>query len=236
MSVVSVILGILILLVGIAILDRCSRILSNLRWLQDRFLSKSPSTERVWRLDLAHEFFSLKENLAPLFFMPLSHIANDLKKMNDLVDDEFNKKLKKWEDLELKEMEAFSETKPVDDTAFIPSDSLKEALRNWSEQRGVMNIVNNWNNLFREVYLELISGKIKIPEAEEKLEKINSFSLILRRDCSEEVESIYNERVLSWDAGEWRSRLDFLREKGKDDNDLKNEMWKMDLLNNKEQA
>jgi len=234
MLVALIVLGILILSVGLAILDRCSRILSNLRWLQDRFLSKSPSTERVWRLDLAHEFFSLKEDLAPLFFMPLSHIANDLKKMNDLVDDEFDKKLKRWEDLELKEMESFSETKPADDTAFLPSDSLKEALRNWSEQRDEMNIVENWNNLFREVYLELISGKIKIPEAEEKLEPINSFSLVLRGARSEEVEGIYNEWASNWDAGKWKSRLDFLRKKKEDDNDFKNEMLKADILSNKE--
>lgn len=232
MSFVLIVLGILILLVGIAILDRCRRILSNLRWLQDRFLSKSPSTEKVWRLDLAHEFFSLKENLAPLFFMPLSHIANDLKKMNDRVEEEFDEALKRWEDLELKEMEAFSETNRADETAFIPSDSLKEALRNWSEQRDIMNIVGNWNNLFSEVYLEMISGKIKISEAEEKLEPVSSFSLLLRRGRSEEVECIYNEwAALNWDAGNWKSRLDFLRKKKEEDNDFKNEMRKMDILN-----
>ena len=235
MSVALIVLGALILLVGFFILDRCNKILSNLQWLKDRFISKSPFTETGWRLDLAHEFISLKEDLAPLFFMPLSHIANDLKIMNERGDEEFDKKLKRWEDLELKEMEAFSKTKPTDDTAFIPSDSLKKALREWSEQRDETNIVENWNNLFREVYLELLSGKIKIPEAEEKLKPINSFSLG-RGARSEEVEGIYNDWASKWGAGEWKSRLDYLLKKEEFDNDFKNEMRKMDISNNKEQT
>ena len=212
-SIALIVLSIVIVCLGISILNRCNKILAAVEWLQQRFMSKSPGTGIASRFNLAHEFFSMKEQLAPLFFMPLADIAGEIKRMGDNITEAFDKTLKDLDRIEVKEMEDFAATNPPDGKAFIPSDNLKRALKAWSIERYKMNVVEEWTNLLKDVYLDLLNAKISIKEAEEKLNCVSSLGLHLRVEVDHKFEEIFNRHASSWEAEKWRNHLDFLHKR-----------------------
>lgn len=208
-----IVLSIVIVWLGVSILNRCNKILSAVEWFQQRFMSKSPGTGKVWHRDLAQEFFSMKEQLAPLSFLPLADIAGEIKRMGDDVAEAFDKTLKDWERIERKEMEDFAATNPPDGKAFIPSNNLKYALKAWAIERYKENVVEEWTNLLKDVYLDLLHAKISIEEAEEKLNCVSSLELSFRAEVEPKVEEIINQWASGWEAEKWRNRLHFLQKK-----------------------
>jgi hypothetical protein len=199
-----------IALIGIAILDRCNKILSSVQLLRRRFLGDPPTTGTVKNPNLAFEFFSIKEKIAPLFFMPLAHTAGEIKRMYDMVAKEFEETLEVWRSCERSEMEAFAARNPPDGRAFPPSDNLRRALKAWSLARHKANVIEGWTNLFAETYVGLLSGKITLGDAEERLKGVDSLSLRMR-DHSE-VEKIFHSWSSNWDADRWKRRWNHLRE------------------------
>ena len=220
-----------LLFVGLTIIDRCNKLIAGVQWLQDRFLSKSPSTGTVWRLDLAHEFFTMKEQLAPILLMPLVSIANTITRANESVNKEFEKSLKLWDKYELEEMEDFDKSNPPEGEELVDSDKLKSALKQWAGECNKLNIVLGWIKTFQEVYLNLISGKINIKNAENKLKCVNSYVIYCTNDV--EVDLIYNDWTTKWSADNWKQRLEHLRSMKKADEEFQLEMRKIDILSDR---
>ena len=226
-----IVLVVALLFMGIIIIERCNKLIASVQWLQDRFLSKSPVTGKVWRLDLGHEFFTMKEQLAPIFLMPLISIANTITRADESVNEEFEKTLILWEKYELEEMEAFDKSNPPEGKEFIASDRLKDALKKWAGERNKFNIISGWIKIFQEVYLDLISGKINIKNAEEKLKCVNRFAIWRTNDV--EVDLIYNDWSSNWSAENWKKRLEHLRSMKKAEEDFQLEMRKIDILSDR---
>ena len=173
-------------------------------------MGESPATGTVRHPNLAFEFFSIKEKLAPLFFMPLAHTAGEIKRMYDGVAKEFEEALEVWRNCERSEMEAFASKNFPDGESLTPSDNLKRALKAWSLARHKANVIEGWTNLFAETYVELLSGRITLGDAEELLKCVDSLSLRMR-DHSE-AEKIFHSWASNWDANKWKKRLNHLRE------------------------
>jgi len=194
-----IVLSIMIVWLGVSILKRCDKILSAVERLQQRFMS--------------NEFLSMKklEKLAPLFFMPLADIAGEIKRMDDDTKEAFDKTLKDLQAIEVKEMEDFAATNPPDGKAFIPSDNLKEALKAWSIESYKAEVIYEWTNLLKDVYLDLLTAKITIKEAEEKLDCVSSLRLHLDVEVDHKFEEIFNREASRWEAEKWRNHLDYLR-------------------------
>jgi len=197
-------------LVGIAILDRCNKLISSVQWLQKRFLGDAPPITIDRHPDLALEFFAIKEKLTPLFFMPLASAAIEIKRMYEIVDKQFEETLEAWKALEREEMEAFAATNPPDGKAFAPSDNLKRALRAWASERHRANLVEKWTYLFTETYVKLLSGKITLGEAEERLKRVDPIILRIRDPI--EVGKIFNAWASNWEGDKWEKRLNHLRQ------------------------
>ncbi len=210
MSLALLIIGISIVLVGIAILDRCNKIFSILKWLQRQFMGESPHITIDRHPNLALEFFTIKEKLTPLFFMPLASIATEINRMYEILNNQFKETLEVWRDIERKEMEAFDATSPPDGKAFIPSDNLKRSLRAWSLERHKANVIEKWTHQFTETYVELLSGKIPLSEAEERVKGINPIILNIRDPFKEA--KVFNSWASNWEADKWKKRLNHLRE------------------------
>jgi hypothetical protein len=206
-----IVLSIAIVWLGVSVLNRCNKILSAVEWFQQRFMSKSPGTDKAWHRDLAEELFSIKEQLAPLSFLPLADIAVEIKRMGDDVAEAFDKTLEDWERIEQKEMEDLAATNPPDGKAFIASDNLKYALRAWAIERYKKNVVEEWTNLLKDVYRDLLNARIGIGEAEEKLNFVSSFELSFRAKVDPKVQEIINGYASNWEGEKWRNRLDFLQ-------------------------
>lgn len=179
-SIALIVLSIVIVWLGVSILKRCDKILSAVERLQQRFMS--------------NEFLSMKklEKLAPLFFMPLADIAGEIKGMDDDTNEAFHKTLKDFQRIEVKEMEDFAATNPPDGKAFIPSDNLKKALKAWSIQSYKAEVIYEWTNLLKDVYLDLLTAKITIKEAEEKLDCVSSLRLHSDVEVGHKFEEIFN--------------------------------------------
>ena len=195
-SIALIVLSIMIVWLGVSILKRCDKILSAVERFQQRFMS--------------NEFFSMKK-LAPLFFMPLADIADEIKRMDDDSKEAFHKTLKDLEAIEVKEMEDFAATNPPDGKAFIPSDNLKEALKAWSIESYKAEVIYEWTNLLKDVYLDLLTAKITIKEAKEKLDCVSSLRLHLSVEVDHKFEEIFNRMASYWEAEKWRNHLDHLR-------------------------
>ena len=195
---------------GIGMLDRCNKIISSIQWLQRRFVSDPPLFPISKHPNLALEFFAIKEKLTPLFFMPLAATAVEIRRMYEIVDKQFSETLEVWKALERKEMEAFASKNPPNANAFVPSDDLKRALRAWASERHKANLVEKWTYLFTETYVELLSGKIKLREAEERLKRVDPVALRVRDPI--EVGKIFNSWASNWEGDNWKKRLNHLRE------------------------
>jgi hypothetical protein len=94
---------------------------------------------------------------------------------------------------------------------FVPSEELKAALKGWANEKHKMNLIEGWNKLFTDVYVELFSGKISISDAEARVSPISSF-VLYESEGSTEVQRIYESLASKWKAGQWKSRLAHLRE------------------------
>jgi hypothetical protein len=210
LSLVLLIIGVSILLVGIGILHRCNKIFSGLEWLQKRFMGESPHIAIDRHPNLALEFFTIKEKLTPLFFMPLASTANEIKQVYENVKKPFEETLEVWRNLERKEMETFAATNPPEGKAFAASDDLKRSLRAWSLERHKANVIEKWTYLFTETYVELLSGKITLGEAEERLKRVNPINLSVRDHFAEA--KIFNSWASNWEGDNWKKRLNHLRE------------------------
>lgn len=210
MSVALLIIGVSIVLVGIAILNRCHKIFSCLEWLQRRFMGESPHIIIDQHPTLALDFFTIQEKLAPLFFMPLASTAMEIKRMYEEVKKPFEETLEAWREFERKEMEAFEGMSPPEGKGFAPSDDLRKSLKAWSGARYRANVIEKWTYLFTETYVALLSGKITLSEAEGRLKRVNSIHLAVRDHFAEA--KIFNSWAANWEAGNWRKRLQQLRE------------------------
>ena len=210
LSLALLIVGISLFLVGIAILDRCNKIISSIQWLQRRFMGEAPPVAPDKHPHLALEFFTIKEKLAPLFFMPLASAAIEIKQMYETVDKQFTETLELWKALEREEMETFSGTNPPDGKVFLPSENLKRALRSWASERHKANLVEKWAYLFTEIYVELLSGKIHLSEAEDRLRRVDPMILRIRDPI--EVGKIFNSWASNWEGDNWKKRLNHLRQ------------------------
>jgi len=173
-------------------------------------MGESPATGTGQHPNLAFEFFSIKEKIAPLFFMPLAYTAGEIKRMYDRVAMEFEESLEIWRNYERSEMENFAARNPPDGRAFTPSDNLRRALKAWSLERHKANVIEGWTNLFTQTYVELLSGKITLGDAEERLKCVDSLSLRMRDHSA--VEKIFHSWASNWDADKWKKRLNHLRE------------------------
>jgi len=209
-TLLLLILGIAIILVGIAILDRCNKMYHSVEWLQRRFMAESPQIIINRSPNLALEFFTIKEKLAPLFFMPLAPIAVEIKQMYENVNKRFEETLEVLRARERKEIEAFAATVPPEGKSFPPSDDLRKSLRAWAVERHKADIIEKWTHLFTETYVGLLSGKISLGEAEKKLKNVNPLVLNIR-DHSAEAK-IFHSWASNWEAGRWKNRLSHLRE------------------------
>ena len=109
--------------------------------------------------------------------MPLASTANEIKRVYENVKKPFAETLEVWRNLERKEMETFAATNPPEGKAFAASDDLKRSLRAWSLERHKANVIEKWTYLFTETYVELLSGKITLGEAEERLKRVNPINL-----------------------------------------------------------
>jgi len=209
-SFVLLILGISIVLVGIAILDRCHKIFRSVEWLQRRFVADSPQIIINRYPNLALEFFTLKEKLAPLFLIPLASVAIEIKRMYENVNKRFEETLEVCRDYERKELEAFAAAPPPDGKPFVPSEDLKRSLKAWSVERNKADVIEKWTHLFTETYVGLLSGKITLREAGKKLKPVNPNNLDFRDHFAEA--KIFNSWASNWEAGKWQKRLAYLRE------------------------
>ena len=226
METAIIVLGIGIVLIGISILKRCNKILANVEWLEGRFLSQSPATGLTWKLDLAHEVFSMRERLAPLFFLPFAYEANQIRQLRDTTNEEFEKTLKKWERIEREEMEYSA----AQGDEFAPSGNLEEALRAWCLERHKTNVVDKWEDLFKDVYIDLITGKVNLHDAGERLEAVSSLKLAFITESDPEVENIFKDWSANWAPEKWKERLRHLQEREDGDQDFKREMRKQEIL------
>jgi hypothetical protein len=210
LSLVWILIGISLVALAVAILDRCSRIFSCLEWLRKQFAGEPPHIIIDRHPNLALEFFSIKEKIGPLYLMPLASTALEIKRMYEEVSKRFEETLEAWRDMERKEMEAFAATNPPEGKGFAPSDDLKRSLRAWSGERHRADVIEKWTYLFTSTYVELFSGKVTLPEAEERLKRVNSLSLGMRDHFAEA--KIFNYWASNWEAESWRKRLGHLRE------------------------
>jgi hypothetical protein len=184
--------------------------ISILQCFQRRFRGETPHITIGRHPHLALEFFTIKEKLTPLFFIPLASIAIEIKRMYEIVNKQFEETLKVWRDFERKEMEAFAAMNPPDGKAFTPSDNLKRSLRSWSLERHKANVIEKWTYLFTETYVELLSGKITLSEAEERLKCVDPIALRIRDHF--EVREIFNSLASNWEADRWKKRLNHFRQ------------------------
>jgi len=198
-------------------------------------VTKAPSSRGIWYLDLAQEILSIKRALAPLRLWPLADAANDIVAADDEQDRAFEEKMKEYQRWEQAELEAFAKTTPPDysDQAFTPSESLKRTLQGFALQWYKRDAVAGWKDLFREVYIELLSGKITPEEAGGKLEKVDTIDLRLAdldlfadkldNAAKDRIQEIYDLHASKWDAAHWRARLDHLRDMKKFENEEETE-------------
>lgn len=194
MSTEFIVMGVIVLGLGLAILNHCRKIRSDLEWLQARFVS-----ERGRHIDLASEF----EKLAPLCFLPLADVANEIRRASDAMAEEFDRTLRYWERLELKELEAFAVTKASYDKPFVPSQDLKGALKRWSVVRHKVNVVSEWESLFRDVFLSLMSGKLNVTDAKQRLKDVKQL-VLFDIDSGRDPEA---EKIVEEIFKEWTSKL-----------------------------
>ena len=141
--------------------------------------------------------------------MPLASTANEIKRVYENVKKPFAETLEVWRNLERKEMETFAATNPPEGKAFAASDDLKRSLRAWSLERHKANVIEKWTYLFTETYVELLSGKITLGEAEERLKRVNPINLSVRDHFAET--KIFNSWASNWEADTWKKRLNHLR-------------------------
>lgn len=164
-----------------------------------------------------NSFFETKKQLHGVVeLIPLYSVANDLNNSWFLESDDFDKTLKKWEKIELNELENFAATKPEENAQFLPSADLKNALKDWTLSCYKIGLINKWKSLYQTVFCDLMGGKLNLEEAKKKLESVSPFSLSYIVD-SPEAEDIYKDWAKNWNTPEWRKRLDFLHEQKKYD-------------------
>ena len=193
---ILIVLNIIIVFVIFSILSYIKKISSEIEFFQNSF------------------FKTKKELFGLLEFMPLYGIARDLYRQEQIESDEFDIALRRWGKIELKELENFAAIKPDENAAFVPSDDLKNALRDWSLCCYKIGLINDWKALYQTVYCDLMGGKINLEDAEKKLKTVSPFSLTLTV-VSPEAEDIYNDWAKNWNTPEWKKRLDFIREQNK---------------------
>ena len=200
--------GIIIIVLGLVILDRCKSIHSELQWLRARFVSKRPS-EFGRPINLADEL----ESLAPLYFIPFVDVASEIRRVKATVAKKMDQSVEFWEQLELQEMEAFATKSNAYEKSFTPSTALISAQKLWFIERLKLDQVGEWEALFQTVFLNLIAGKLDITEAKNELERINFTKIsMLDIEGKRKAEEFFSSNNSEWSAGKWNKRMELLRE------------------------
>jgi hypothetical protein len=170
----------------------------------------------------------MKERLAPLFFMPLAYQASEIRRFADTVAEDVERALKFWEHIERKEMEESAAA----GIEFVPTENLERALRAWCVEMHKSNIVEQWEKLFKDVYIDLVTGKISLTDAEERVKVVSSFRLVGIFEHDPEMENIFKDWSSEWSPRKWKKRLDHLRKKETAEQEFKREMRKTEILSN----
>jgi len=112
----------------------------------------------------------IKDNLAPLAFLPFGHEARHYDSEEEFIANEFSKQYKWFRSLAFEEMEELITNNHTVDKDFEPSEELKERLMELCEWGYRRRKLNEWKESFQEVLVDLLAGKITIKEAENKVE------------------------------------------------------------------
>jgi hypothetical protein len=162
-------------------------------------------------INLAEEFISFREHLVPLYFLPLAEEAGRILFLNRMAEDILRDAHIEFQKIDRKELEDFAATNPPEGVAFSPSSDLIKALQEWSSQLIKKNTASSWGELFTEVYVELLSGRITIKEAKEKLDCVCDFSPLYLAP-SHDMNFCQSMSSDFWSADKWKKHLDWYRE------------------------
>jgi len=183
-------------------------------WLRSRFISESGTP-----IDLNQIFKQLSHEsgqLAPLYFLPFSDKANEIKQARVSVIKEFNETLDRLERFELKEMDAFNAKSPPEGESFIPSNFLESTLEKQAVVVYKNRLVANWESLFSRVLVDLLGGKSTIENAEGELQQIDYSELYFigrgrNEEATKDIEETYNSFASNWESDKWEARREYLK-------------------------
>jgi len=187
------------------------------QWLKDVFIDSADSSYGNLRIvNIPDEISKLKREVAPLFYLPMTSEARELKILESLVNDENRMRHKFFLRTEISEMEEFAKSHSSSEP-FAASDALKSALREWAVAFTNRQRVDKLVQDYKQRLMNVMSGNVFVEHAEKSLRKTPSFTpgwLILDEDNSK-ADEWYNQRTENWLAGNWLERLESLRESAK---------------------
>jgi len=184
------------------------------QWLKEVFIDRANSSHANLKIvNIADEISKLKGELAPLFFLPLTSPARQLKTLESLVDDENRMRTKFFMRTEITEMEEFAKLHPSSEP-FSASDSLKSALREWAVAHTNRWRIDELVKEFKQRLMNVMSGHVFVEDAEKVLKRTPTFSAgwLLFDEDKPKVEEWYNQRAEHWQADRWLEHLESLRE------------------------
>lgn len=204
----------LILIVLIIVILHKLYSMNKYHWLKEVFIdSASSSHGNLKFVNIPDEISKLKEELAPLFYLPLASEARELKKLESLVDDEIRIHSKFFLRTEISEMEEFARSHSSSEP-FPASDSLRDAVRAWAIAHTNRWRVNELVKQFRQRFMNVMSGHVLVEDAETLSRRSPSFSagwLLVDEDKSR-TDELYSQRAENWQAEKWFEHLEHLRE------------------------
>lgn len=204
----------IIFLLMVVILYKIHSMDKRISFLKEIFIYRSPFNGFENIVNIPQEISSLKELLSPLFFLPLRFAASQLINLKTRVDDEFDRQNKLLTQQKLSEMERFAQSGSPSEP-FPASDSLKRTLREWAVALNKVGQVNRWKEEYTQLFVDIMSGKITIEQAEKSLAKIGVPSLVLDKNESG-INELYDYEAEKWQAGKWFEELKLLRNSGSD--------------------
>ena len=203
-----VILGLLLVLV-IVLLYKVIKMGKQMKELCSPWDGSNKSIE-----NLPYEFSRLRSQLAPAFYLPLQEPAYELQYLEEMVEEDCQKKEKFYFKKLLSEMENFAKRGGSPKEPFPASEDLKRYLKGWSSAANKRWLVGKWKEEYSQVFLEVLLGKKDINQGKAILwgewilcSKYNEYSL--ERDNKEpEISIVYNSLAEHWQAGKWYEWLE----------------------------
>jgi hypothetical protein len=184
------------------------------QWLKEAFIDRANSSPGNLKfINIPDEISKLKEELAPLFYLPLASEARELKTLESLVDDEIRMHSKFFLRTEISEMEEFARSHSSSEP-FPASDSLRNAARAWAIAHTNRSRVKELVKQFKQRLTDAMSGHVLVEDAEKLSRRSPSLSAgwLLVDEDKPKTDELYNQRAENWQADKWLEHLEHLRE------------------------